>query len=325
VLMLLSSACRVNDGAGSTPPVNAVETARSPLGDAAPSVVGSSPLALVRAPSLVNGSSGSEGEGRSLVPFAGGTTDVDYNDGTLSVEAGEPGSVTLVDAPGTAPIGRPVRCTWHKIIAVGTELGWELDPTVPVADGGYVLRCVHPDDGSAVSGYPLIVVYDPVEPIPGGAVGVTEVAKFAVDSISFELPTPVLSPPGEQVVGVETWLGVSSRLTYPSVSAQAGNTWATVRPVLREAVWTLGDGATVNCATDIATTWDSAAPASQSTTCSHAFESVSGPSPFPGRVDVSWTIYQRTDRHPNTWTVWGVVTRSAPVSFTVGELQSVIR
>jgi len=323
--MLLSSACTGNGVTGSASPVNAAETARISLGSAGPSAAGFPPMAYVRARSFVNDSSSSPVEGRSLVPFAGGTTDVGYNDGTLSVEAGEPGSVTLVDTPGSAPVGRPVRCTWHNIIAVGTELGWELDPTVPTADGAYVLRCVHSDDGSTVSGYPLIVVYDPVDPIPGGVLAVTEVAKFAVDSINFELPTPVLSPPGEQVVGVETWLGVSSRLTYPSVSAQAGNTWATVRPVLREAVWNLGDGATVNCATDIATTWDPSAPASQSTTCSHLFESVSGPSPFPGRVDVSWTIYQRTDRHPNAWTVWGVVTRSSSVSFTVGELQSVIR
>jgi len=285
-----------------------------------------SPVASARAPSsAVDSSMRNQVEGHSLVPFGGGTSDVGYNDGTLSVEAGEPGSVTLVDTPGQGPVGRPVSCTWHDIVGVGRDLSWDLEPTVPQPDGLYLLICVFPDDGSSVSGYPIAVEYNPIDPIPGGVVGVTEVAKFAIDSITFELPTAVLSPPGSQIVGVDTWLGVSSRLIYPSASAQAGNTWATVRPVLRDAVWDLGDGTTVNCATDIATTWDPAAPTSQSTTCSHVFESVSGPSLFAGRVDVSWTVYELTDLHPNTWTVWGVVSRGSRVGFMVGELQSVIR
>jgi len=94
---------------------------------------------------------------------------------------------------------------------------------------------------------------------------------------------------------------------------------------LRDALWTLGDLATVRCVTDIDTTWAPASFASQSTTCSHVFESESGPDPLHGQVDLSWTIYERTDRHPDTWTVWGVVTRSSVVNIIVGELQSVIR
>jgi len=261
------------------------------------------------------------------VPFGGGTSDVGYNDGTLTVEAGEPGSVTLVQSPGQGPVGRPVRCSWHKIGSIGPGFNWVWDgePTFPEAGEAYVLVCIHPDDGSNLTGYPSVVLYDPVDPIPGGAIGVEEVAKFAIDSITFENPAPVLSPPGQQIVGVETWLGVSSRLAYQPASAQAGNTWATVYPVLRDAVWTLGDLATVRCVTDIDTTWAPASPASQSTTCSHVFESESGPDPLHGQVELSWTIYERTDRHPDTWTVWGVVTRSSVVDIIVGELQSVIR
>jgi len=328
-LTLLASACAGRaDASGAR---SASATGRDPAaqdqhaGAALPSV-GSSPVVSGRALSeAVLPPLRVQTKGRSLVPFAGGATDVGYNDGTLSVEAGEPGSVTLVATPGQGPVGRPVRCTWHDIVSVGQDLSWDLEPTIPRPDEIYILKCTHPDDGSGVPGYPLIVQYSPIDPIPGGVVGVTEVAKFAVDSITFEVPAPVLSPPGRQIVGIETWLAVSSQLVYPSASAQAGNTWATVRPVLREAVWTLGDGTTVVCVIDIATTWDPASPASQSTTCSHVFESVSGPNPFAGRVDVSWTIYELTDLHPNTWTVWGVVTRGSQVGFTVGELQSVIR
>jgi len=264
---------------------------------------------------------------RSLVPFADGSTNVGYNDGTLSVEAGEPGSTTIVTNPGRGPVGRAVRCTWHEIGGTAFVVTWNpSESVVPEADGFYVLVCVHTDDGSDLTDYPRVVQYTPTDPIPGGVVGVVEVAKFAIDSIAFETPIPVLSPPGRQIAGVQTWLGVTSKLIYRDVSAQAGNTWATVRPVLRRAVWIMGDGSTVSCSADVATIWNpDLSNESQSTTCAHVFESVSGPHPFIGRVDVSWTIYELTDLHPNTWTVWGVITRGSPVSFSVGELQAVIR
>ncbi len=264
---------------------------------------------------------------RSLVPFAGGSTNIGYNDGTLSVEAGEPGSITIVATPGQATVGRPVRCTWHDIGGTGYVVTWNPnEPVVPEAGGFYILVCIHPDDDTSLVGYPRVVEFTPADPIPGGAVGTVEIAKFAVDSIAFQTPIPALSPPGRQIVGVETWLGVASRLSYRDVSAQAGNTWVTVRPALRGATWTLGDGSEVTCTADVATVWNpDASPEGQSTSCSHVFESASGPHPFAGRVDVSWTIYELTDLHPNTWTLWGIVTRSASVGFPVGELQSVIR
>ncbi len=261
------------------------------------------------------------------VPSADGGTDIGYSDGTLFVEAGEPGSLRLVDEPGTTTIGRRVRCAWYDVGGSAFQPTWDItEPTIPEPDGLYVLRCFYPDDNADLTDYPMLVSHDPADPVAGTAIGVAEAARFAVDSIVFEAPSPVLSPPGRQIVGVETWLGVASRLDYADASAQAGNTWVTVRPVLRDATWNLGDGSVARCTQDIARFWDpTTAPSSQATRCSYTFEEVSGPGPLAGTVDVSWTIYELTDAHPTTWTVWGVVTRRAPVEFDVGELQSVIR
>jgi len=265
--------------------------------------------------------------GRVLAPLADGTTDVAYRDGTLFVDAGEPGSLRLVDNPGAATIGRPVRCTWHELSGQVFAPTWDRNvPVIPEPGWVYVLRCVYRDDGSNVAGYAQIIVYDPADPIAGAVVGIVEISKFAVDSIVFETPIPVLSPPDRQVVGVPTWLGVASRLNYAGAAAQAGDTWVRVRPIVRDAVWDLGDGSTVRCQTDIDKIWDQTiTPTGQSTTCSHNFERGSGSVPFAGKVTVSWTIFEINNTHPNTWRVWGVVERTSPVRFDVGELQSVIR
>lgn len=258
---------------------------------------------------------------------AAGRTRIDYDDGTLLVEAGEPGSLRLVDNPGAVTVGRRVRCGWHAIGGSGFDPTW--DSTVPVrpeAGGVYLLRCFHPDDNSNLTGYPRFVRYVDGGTIDGPVVSVADVERFAVDSIVFEIPSPVFSPPGRQVVGVDTWLGVASRLVYPVASAQAGDTWATVRPVLRHSEWAFADGSVVRCEVDIDKFWDPTAdPGAQSTRCSRVFEHVSGPAGYATDVTVSWTIYERTNTHPDTWTVWGQVSRSMSTSIIVEELQAVIR
>ncbi len=261
-----------------------------------------------------------------IIDLAAGGTGISYGDGTLLVEAGEPGSLRLVDQPGSTTVGRRVRCGWHAIGGTGFYPTWDsTEPVFPEPDEVYMLRCFHPDDESNLTGYPRIVRYVPGAPVDGPAVGIVEVEQHAIDSIVFETPLPALSPPESQIVGVDTWLGVASRLSYPDASAQAGDTWATVHPAVRSAVWTLGDGSVVTCSSDIDKVWDPMLdPSSQSTSCSHNFELVSEPSGYATDLTVSWTIYERTNSHPDDWTIWGVVSRSASVSIVVGELQSVI-
>jgi hypothetical protein len=87
------------------------------------------------------------------------------------------------------------------------------------------------------------------------------VAEFAQSQIDFDPPASVLSPSGRQIVGVATWLAVTSELEDPDVTAQAGLAWATVRTRFVEAVWDLGDGAVVTCTDDVATTWNPAVDA----------------------------------------------------------------
>ncbi len=261
-----------------------------------------------------------------VIDLAAAGTGISYGDGTLLVEAGEPGSLRLVDQPGSATLGRRVRCSWHSIGGTGFYPTWDsTTPVFPEPDEVYMLRCFHPDDKSNLTGYPRIVRFVPGAPVDGPAIGIVEVEQYAIDSIEFETPIPALSPPDSQIVGIDTWLGVASQLSYPDASAQAGDTWATVHPAVRSAVWTLGDGSVVTCISDIDKVWDPTLdPSSQSTSCSHNFERVSEPSGYATDLTVSWTIYERTNSHPDDWTIWGVVSRSASVSIVVGELQSVI-
>jgi hypothetical protein len=194
-----------------------------------------------------------------------------------------------------------------------------------VPGDGFVLWCLHPDD-SVVAGYPVLVVYDPSDPVPGAAVSTEEAARFALQRVAFDPPTSELSPAGRQVVGVETWLAVTSRLEYADVTAQAGPVWSTVRPVFRDARWRLGDGRTVVCTADATTVWVAGLPSSeQSSDCTHVYDRSSGGSGYSASVVVTWTILWRNDRDPVAWRVFDTLSLTTPVSIGVDSLQTAIR
>ena len=68
-----------------------------------------------------------------------------------------------------------------------------------------------------------------------------DVAEYAVGRLGLEAPEPVVAPPTVQIVGIETWFAVTSKLRgYPDRSAQAGSVWATVSAYFAEATWNFG-------------------------------------------------------------------------------------
>ena len=244
------------------------------------------------------------------------------------VTAGERRSLQPVQRPGsTTPVGRVVLCVYLRY-----EEGWESSDTPPapvwnpVEGNLYVLSCRYAEDGNPyVRGYPRRVVYESSEKIPGDAVAGWEVAEYAVGLLGLERPRPVIAPPGRQLVGVETWFAVTSKLHYAEVSAQAGSTWATVRARFRDVTWDFGSEGKLACTDDAATGWDPDRTGDQQTSkCTKVLAHASGPAGLDATVTATWDIDWRSSDDP-AWRPHSSFSFPESIRLDVYELQAVIR
>lgn len=194
----------------------------------------------------------------------------------------------------------------------------------------YLLHCWEPGGNPWVDGIPPYPIGFQCcnEPTPGGTlVNTWDIAAYAVGNIDFFAPTPEVSPTGEQVVGVPTWLAVTSQLEYAPVTAAAGPLWATATPVFREAVWEFGNGdEPVTCdGDDVATLWNAEIDAAeQSTGCDYVYESNGDGEAFEGAVTLYWDVYWEESRNPGVQQYFQELALTTPVVFNVRELQAVI-
>ncbi len=249
-----------------------------------------------------------------------------YFDGVLTVEASTPGSLRLTTTPGARTSGVVIRCGYYDI----DGSTFDLFPVVPYPrQAPFILTCWQP---TIRSNDPWVDPFPPfpilrhwTDPVPPQIVTDVEVAQYAANSIKFARPTPVLSPMTNQVVGVPTWLAVTSELSYGPVSAQAGNVWATVRPRFSHATWNLGNGDTVTCVADVATTWDpDVDPDAQSSDCAYTFDSNDEGEAFVGSVSVTWRVQFTSNETGPRGQALAPITLTTPVVFNVRELQAVI-
>ena len=193
----------------------------------------------------------------------------------------------------------------------------------------YIIHCWYLDTGASVPGFPdAYFCCDPG--LPGGTVvNEWQVAEYAAATIDFAVPAFETSPAGDQVVGVRTWLAVTSQLDFAPVNAAAGPIWATIIPEFREAEWDLGNGETVTCTTDATTVWDPDAGDDQTTDCGYVFTTNDDGEPLQGAVTVTWDLYW-THADPNNPggaigpALWGDISQTTIVDFNVRELQAVI-
>ena len=243
----------------------------------------------------------------------------------LVVKAGAPGSLALSNEPGRSGGGAVVYCGWyHFSVEFGEYLFDPIGDSVwPQAGSTYLLNCWRDSPDSPIPGYPTITQYRWRGEVPGTAVSSVDAARFAVANINFEQPVIQLSPPSRQVVGVSTWLAVTSRLHYGEVSANAGPVWATVRASFADVTWDLGNGASRVCTRDVSVVWDPVNPHAQTSRCSYNYTDSAG-SPFNVRATVRWNIDQRTNEYED-WRPWGTITRSSTLEVAVTQLQSAIR
>ena len=142
-----------------------------------------------------------------------------------------------------------------------------------------------------------------------------------------ELPTPEpqLSPPGDQIVNVASWLAVTDWSTQRSTVSVPGIT-VTVDAVPESVTWSMGDGTAAVVCTGPGSIYVPTEPvAEQQPTCTHTFARSSAREPsgaFIVTVTVRWLA---------TWTVTGfpgggplgTIARSSTFPIRVAEVQAI--
>ncbi len=252
-------------------------------------------------------------------------TNIEQTPSGLVVTAGTAGSLGLSSEPGRPGGGATVYCAWyHFSVEFGVYLFDPIGDSVwPQINSTYLLNCWTSDPDESYPGYPVITRYLGPAEVDGSAVSSADAARFAIAHLGFELPEIELSPPRRQVVGIPTWLAVTSRLRYDQVSANAGPVWASAWASLRDVTWNLGNGASIVCTDDVSKVWDSTSSQPQTSRCTYTYVDSSG-SPFNLTATVTWNIWQRTNTNPS-WHWWGTISRSTTIPVQVTQLQSAIR
>ncbi|MCX5535739.1 hypothetical protein OG785_34935 [Streptomyces sp. NBC_00006] len=194
-------------------------------------------------------------------------------------------------APGSADVGRSSSRDYTRQPKGGAPAG---TPTVESSGCEYSPGglCVLPqfDAGDA----------DPdaeAEAKPGGeedAVPIEVVVQQAVSKLKLTHPEIRTSPDESfvQIVHVPTWMWVEHKQWKPikaSASVEGLTVTATARP--RRTVWSMGDGARVECAGSGTAYSEAYAPKSPSPDCGHVYERASVPGPaFVLSVRVVWDV-----------------------------------
>ncbi len=238
-----------------------------------------SSMSLADATSTGGGDSGStvtvtvsSSGGSSGSPGAGGGSDSGSSAGSgpvcqyVQVPAGENAALGV----GGKQPGR-----WYELSCGAEQFGYDSVHLVWVPDGA------------------------PAPPLP--PVDPMAVALQAERSMNLPSPEIGVNPSAFSVVNLPTWLWVSPSIWHPhSVSAEAGGVTATATATPVNAIWTMGDGASVDCAGP-GTPYDQALPpANQGTDCSYTYGVSSAGQPstdgdpddgaFVVGVSVQWNV-----------------------------------
>ncbi|MDT4991350.1 MAG: hypothetical protein QOH97_1242 [Actinoplanes sp.] len=192
----------------------------------------------------------------------------------------------------------------------------------PGGKGGWYLKTCYGTDGAAETGLGGPVWVAGAAPVISPA----ELARQARARLNLPQVTTNLSPHGDQLVGLPTWLALE-RSSWTRQSATAAvpgvSVTATARPV--SVSWVMGDGTTELCAGP-GTAWSPGTdPAKASPDCGHTYRRSSAGSPgaaFTVTVTVTWEVTWAGAGQ--TGTVPGLTTTGA-VQVRVQESQAVIR
>jgi hypothetical protein len=232
---------------------------------------------------------------------------------SASVSAAESGSAPETPGSSTAPEhgdsgGKrsDVHCT-SAPVELSAAGGFSLPPggTTP----GWWYRVTCSDPAGVVSDravwVPTTTKSAPVAPLPAADPGMA--AAQADASIVLPAPTLSFNPSTFTVVNLPTWLTIDPSVWHAyAATATVGGVTATAVATPVAVTWTMGDGATVQCAGP-GTAYNAQLPDDQqSTTCAHTYARSSQGEPssdgnpddgaFPVTATISWTV---------TWTAVG--------------------
>ena len=202
-------------------------------------------------------------------------------------ESGIGAGASTEGSPPVQRVGRrsSIRCTYGGIDLVSFKI-YDVDGTeIAVPEGAHAYSRICKDaTGREVSN--RVVVVPPRAP-----------AQLAREALSYEplpKPQPATSPPNAQTyVNLQTWLAVSGWESVETSASVPGLT-TTVVAEPTEAVWKLGDGATLVCAGP-GKNYDHTMPEeNQDTDCSHVYRrSSAGATPdnnYPASVTVKYHV-----------------------------------
>ena len=264
-------------------------------------------------------------DGNPLDPFPPGVgIDARIVDQTLIITAGTAESLEITGTPGTGG-GKTIRCGWFEVVVDGWLAFEIVQVTAPEVGQSLLSWCWYADNDATLSGFPRMVIYTGPT-VPGRPTTTEEAARFAIANITFASPVLALNPVGDQIVGIPSWLAVTSELDYAQISAQTGPVWVTVEPIFRQVVWEMGNGDTVTCSLDggATTVWEPEGPLNQTSGCTYLYESNGeGDGTTAISATVTWTILQQTNLNP-AWHLWGDFSLTTTGDITVRELQAVI-
>lgn len=139
------------------------------------------------------------------------------------------------------------------------------------------------------------------------------------------LPTPRLSPAGEQIVNLPTWMWLARGWTRERSTVSVPGVAVTVDAEPVSATWSMGDGSQVVC-DGPGTAYNPALPAStQTPSCSHTFTRSSASQPdeaYTVSVSVRWLATWRVTGAPGGGDL-GMIDRTTTLRVRVGEVEAI--
>lgn len=139
------------------------------------------------------------------------------------------------------------------------------------------------------------------------------------------LPEPRLSPVGDQIVNLPTWMWLTAGWSLESSSVSVPGITVTVNAKPVSATWTMGDGRVVVC-DGPGTAFNSLLPSTaQAPTCTHTYARSSASQPsgsYPVSVTVRWGATWAVSGLPGGGDL-GTIDRTTTFSVRVGEVQAV--
>lgn len=252
------------------------------------------------------GGGGGDGDGDP----GGGGGEIDENGDPTAIadDPGEPGTST----PGSD--GGDPDCWWVIVVAddIATSVFNQFGERLFSETGRWLMRVCEGMGAVAVDGWPVVP--------EGGEVDPGELASSARESVPIGAPLALTSPAaGRLVVRMPTWLWVDSEWwqTY-SATATAGRVSSTVTATPTRAVWSTGDGRTVECGAG--SPWQPGLPDSAAT-CAHTYTVASPAGGFDLSVTVEFEVAW-TSNVGQAGTL-STISRSAGQTVQVGEIQAI--